>query len=69
MMHMDPPLRVKDLVELLPGAPVPPQARVQPGARGRIVVPGDPDLGADVTVLFGRRRPVLRIHPRWLRRV
>jgi hypothetical protein len=68
-MHRDPPLRVKDRVELLPGAPVPPQVRVRPGDRGRIVVPGDPDLGADVTVLFGRRRPVLRIHPRWLRRV
>jgi hypothetical protein len=68
-MAIDPPLRVKDRVELLPGAPVPPQARVRPGTRGRIVIPSDPDLGAEVTVQFGQGQRVLRIHPRWLRRV
>jgi hypothetical protein len=44
LMDDEPPLRVGERVELLPGAPVPRGSGLKPGAHGRVVVT---DIGRD----------------------
>ncbi len=61
-------LREHDLVELLPGAALPPGHHVPAGARGRILIL-DQETSSWVTVQFGRyRRPVCLLR-RQVRRV
>ena len=69
-MAEDRPLQEGDIVELLPGAPLPPRLHVPPGARGRVIMV-DPatEPGEWVTVLIGRSGRAIRIQRRWLRRV
>jgi hypothetical protein len=61
-------LREGDIVELRPGAAVPPRPWLQPGLRGRVLLadtPTHPEAPGEVTVQFGRHRPI-RLHRQWL---
>jgi hypothetical protein len=66
------PLREGEVVETLPGAPLPAHYYLPPRARGRIVIVDDesmPDSCQWVTVLFSRSGRPVRLHRRWVRRV
>ena len=66
------PLREGELVETLPGAPLPVHYYLPAQARGRVVVVDDeaePTYCQWVTVLFSRSGRPVRLHRRWIRRV
>lgn len=66
------PLREGEIVETLPGAPLPVHYYLPPRARGRVVVVDDeamPGYCQWVTVLFSRSGRPVRLHRRWIRRI
>ena len=64
-------LRVGDMVELRPGAPVPTYPWLRPGVQGRVLLadgPDDPHATGEVTVVFPHHAShPIRLHRRWLR--
>ena len=64
----DPPLQEGDLVEILPGAPLPPGRSLRPRQTGRIVVVDnlEPDTYG---VQLGQLGRPISLHARWLRRI
>ena len=66
------PLREGEIVETLPGAPLPVHYYLPPRARGRVVIVDDeaePAYCQWVTVLFSHSGRPVRLHRRWIRRV
>ena len=67
-MTADPPLQEGDLVEILPGAPLPPGRSLRPRQAGRIVVVDDVEPNTYGVQLGPVGRPI-SLHARWLRRI
>jgi len=65
-MDTEPPLHQGDIVEVLPGAPLPAGQRVRPGSRARVLRADEPRPGWVVVQCGVNQRP-FRLERRWLR--